>query len=196
MPATNFEPGARLMRLGADLENPTRALKQIGALMVAESQRGFVDQQFGGVRWPERAPVNVFGALADFAEGRSEPKPRRFDRRPALADSGRLRGSIAWKIVGSDVVEVGTNLPYAAVHQSGGETESVPITSDLRGRLLAWLRGAPRSLRRLFGRALARGAVGQRLRQQVPARPFVGITARTREAIRRVVGVEIAGAGR
>jgi hypothetical protein len=79
--------------------------------MVAESQQSFRDQRFGSDAWEPRAPVNVFAIIADFHAGKKSPPQRRFESRPALRDTGRLAQSISWKLVGTDVVEVGSNLP-------------------------------------------------------------------------------------
>ena len=86
--------------LDAALDNPQAALKQIGILMVAESQRAFKAQQFGAKKWDQRAPVNVFGIIADFTAGKTKPPNRRFDQRPALRDTGRLSSSIAYQVKG------------------------------------------------------------------------------------------------
>jgi len=185
-----FKKGAKVERIERKLADTGAALKQIGTLMVAESQRAFKQQQFGATRWDQRAPINVFGIIADFHEGKRKPPARRFERRPALRDTGRLAQSIAFKVLG-DTVEVGTNVEYASVHQRGGETESKPITDQLRRNLWKWLKTQGSDIKRRMGWVLNAKFRGQTLKQQVPARPFIGITTETRKAVRRVVGVEI-----
>ena len=101
-----FKKGAKVGRIEKNLDNPKAALEQIGVLMVAESQRAFKEQQFGAKKWDQRAPVNVFGIIADFhIGGRAKPPERRFDRRPALIDTGAngLLGSIAHQVKGNVV---------------------------------------------------------------------------------------------
>src|SRR3990172_11172050 len=96
-----FRAGRKGMaRLSADLSNPARTLKRIGALLVAQGQRAFREQRFGSAKWPARYSgisgpyVSVAGVLADVAKG-SNPKARRFaDRVPALVDTGLLRRSL------------------------------------------------------------------------------------------------------
>ena len=61
------------------------ALKQMGAIMLATSQKAFADQAYGPERWPERYEgqpepfISVAGALSDLIRDR-QIKNRRFDR--------------------------------------------------------------------------------------------------------------------
>lgn len=185
-----FRKGAKVERIENKLGNPQAALKQIGVLMVAESQRAFKDQSFGGREWAPRSDVNVFGIIADFAAGK-KPPARRFERRPALRDTGRLAASISFQLMGTNIVEVGTNLPYASVHQFGGAVESAPITAELQKALWSWLKRQSLQLKRRLGFLLNKKFTGTKLVGEVPARRFVGITRQTREYVRRAVGVEI-----
>jgi len=196
VPRVVFEPGAKLDRIGRKLSDPTPALKQIGALMTAESQAAFRAQQFGKNVWRERAPVNVFGIIADFHAGRRQPPARRFESRPVMQDTGRLAQSIAWQLVGASAVEVGTNLPYARELHRGGEVESKPITETVQQSLWAWLRTQGRERKRQLGWLLNRKFRNRTLKHTVPARPIVGVTQETREGIRLAIGVEIMEVGR
>ena len=193
MPVTinkgNFQEGAKMERWMKALENPQRALKQIGALMVAESQRSFRDQKHGRDKWKARSDVNVFGIISDFSKG-STPPQRRFESRPALRDTGRLSGSISYKVGGS-AVEVGTNLDYAGVHQFGGAVESDKISKSVQKSLQTWLKPKDKGLKDRLGWLLNKKFTGETLKGQVPARPFVGITKETIEDVREVVGVDI-----
>lgn len=191
MARVTFVKGAKWTRLEHNLANPEKALKAIGIVMVAESQRAFTEQRLGDTAWPERAPVNVFGLLYDFSVGRTEPLQRRFERRPALRDTGRLAQSIASRVGGNNTVEVGSNVEYASVHQFGGETESVPMTSGMRRAVWTWLQKQSTALKRQVGWVLNRKFIDKRITQTVPARPFLGITDRTRTAVRSILGVEI-----
>lgn len=191
MARATFKKGAKLRRWEKNFDDPRRALKQIGALAVSESQLAFRDQKFDGEAWPPRSDVNVFGIIADFAQGRRSPPARRFQRRPALRDTGRLAASVSFRIVGSKVVEIGSNLSYAAKHQAGGETESETITKKVRRLLWLWLRNRGVELRRRLGWLLNRKFLDQRIKGEVPQRRFVGITRTLRRDAVRVVGVEI-----
>ena len=190
-----FRPGAKVKRLEKNFDDPKDALKQIGALVVAESQRAFKAQEFNRRAWPERSSVNVFGIIADFHMGRRKPPARRFETRPALRDTGRLASSIAFEVRGK-AVEIGTNVEYAAVHQTGGETESKPITAKVQAAIAAWLKSQPESLKDRLGWLTSPEATDQTLTMRVPARPFIGLTANTRKAIRKTLGVKVFEVGR
>jgi phage gpG-like protein len=190
-----FKKGAKVGRIETNLDNPQAALKQIGVLMVAESQRAFKAQQFGAKKWDQRAPINVFGIIADFTAGKTKPPNRRFDREPALRDTGRLSSSIAYQVQGK-IVEVGTNLEYAAVHQTGGETESKPLTESVQKKLARWLKKQPTELQDRLGWLTDEERRGDTLKQTVPARPFVGITPETRKTITKALGVKIMEVGK
>lgn len=183
--------GAKVERWERNLEAPRLALQQIGLLMVAESQQAFRAQAFGGVTWPGRRVPNVFGIIADFAAGKKSPPRRRFDPRPALQDTGRLAASIAHRIVGKDVVEVGSNLPYAGTMHHGGPTESARITDAVADLLADWLRQEGAPWRKALGWILNRKFRGRTLKGQVRPRPFVGITEQTIQDVHEVVAVKI-----
>lgn len=190
-----FKPGAKVERIQKALENPTAALKQIGALMVAESQNAFRQQRLGDKQWEARAPINVFGIIADFAAGAAEPPARRFKRRPALRDTGRLASSISFRLVDEHTVEVGTVVEYAQVHQAGGEVKSEKITKGVQEALWEWLKGKGRRWKRDLGWLLNKQFTDTELTAEVPARPFIGITDKTRDYVRRAIGREIMEVG-
>mgnify|MGYP003634348228 CR=1 FL=1 len=185
-----FDKGAKIARMEKGLDDPTPVLKQIGVLMVAESQRAFKEQKHGGKSWDERAPVNIFGIIADFAAGKRKPPNRRFETRPALRDTGALAKSIAFEVRGK-VVEVGTNLDYAAVHQFGGKVESKTLTSDVRRLLWGWLKRQDSQMQSRIGWVLNAKYKGKKIEAEVPARPFIGITESVRKAVRKLANVEI-----
>jgi phage gpG-like protein len=190
MTRATFKKGAKVGRWEKALENPQRALKQIGALMVAESQKSFRDQQHGEDKWEPRAPVNAYGIIADFSKG-GTPPARRFESTPALKDTGRLSGSIAFKVNGRSSVSVGSNLPYAGTMQHGGAIESEKISSSVRRALWKWLKDEDKDLKASLGWLLNKKFKNKTLKGETPARPFVGITKNTIEDVREVVGVEI-----
>jgi len=195
MSRVTFEPGAKLKRIGNKLVDPSKALKQIGVMMVAESQASFKAQRFGQKAWRERGKVNVFGIIADFAQGRRKPPARRFETRPALRDTGRLANSIAFQVKGT-IVEVGTNVPYASLHNFGGVSKSEKISDTVRQNLWAWLKKQNNELKGRLGWLLNRKFKDQQLEQKVPKRQFVGVTFQTRKAIQKTIGVDIMEVGR
>lgn len=190
MPA-EFERGAKFVRLERNLEKPDAALRQIGTLMVAESQQAFREQKHGKNPWDKRRVPNIMGIIADFHAGVRTPPARRFEARPALRDTGRLAGSIDYKLVADNVVEVGSNLPYAAVLHSGGTVESKPITEQVRTLLAEFLRGPGKAHRKSLGWILNPKFAGRTIRGKVPARPIVGITKQTIDDVLEVVAVKI-----
>lgn len=190
MTKATFQKGAQIERWEKNLENPRRALKQIGAIVVAESQRSFREQQHGRDKWESRAPVNVYGIIADFSKG-GTPPARRFERRPVLRDTGRLSSSLSFKVQGRTTVEAGSNIPYAGTMQHGGEIESETITGTMRRAIWKWLKPKDKGLKSSLGWLLNKKFKGKTLKGEVPARPFVGLTKDTFEDVREVVGVEI-----
>lgn len=197
--AATFDEGDKVRRWRRNLNNPSGALKQIGALMTAESQRAFREQKHGEEEWPERAPVNLFGIISDFHAGKKNPPARRFETRPALRDTGRLSASIAFKLISKDTVEVGSNLPYAGVQHHGGEVESLPITEQVQLLLGAWIfriTGTQNESRAdKLSWLLSKKWRDQTLTMTVPARPIVGVTKQTYADVKEAVGVRIFEAG-
>lgn len=124
---------AAIVRLRKRIEDPSRLMKRLGMLVVGESQKAFNDQALGEIKWEHRYPnqadpvMNIAGALMDLKRGPSI-KSRRFDRRPALADTGMLRRSIsnssALTMRGNNQIQVGTTREGAFVHQWGGVTKA------------------------------------------------------------------------
>ena len=91
----------------------------------------------------------------------AQNKPRHLQNRK-LTLSGHLRKSIRWQLLDSQSVLVGTNVPYAAIHQFGG------------------------TIRPKKGKALA---FGGRFVQSVtiPARPYFGISAQDNKEIQEII---------
>lgn len=181
--------------LRSRLDKPDGALNAVGALVVSQAQRAFREQQFGGVEWKPRRVPNIFGIIADLSQGgTSRPPKRRFQDRPALIDKGAagLLGSLSWKIRSPNTVLAGSWLPYAAKHQVGGETESLPITEGVQKKLEKFI-GKNKDLKSQLGWLLNKKYTNTRIKATVPARPFVGITPQLREEIKALVGAEIVG---
>lgn len=175
--------------------NSTGLMTQWGALMVEASQRAFVDQRFGDKDWPPRYPgmappfLNIAGSIQDFNAGRSAPKANRFKDRPALVDQGMaggLMGSITFAAE-KDSVEVGTNKPYAQLHQEGGES-FLKVTEEGRRLGREWLftkKGDPRKGREGYVKHLWPALFRGFLRQNVAPRPFLGVTPQLAEDLVR-----------
>jgi len=190
--AKDFDEGEKMRRWVSNTDNPERLLKQIGILMVSESQGSFKAQQFGKIKWPSRGPVNVFGILADLSNGKIPPQ-RRFERRPALVDTGRLRSTIAFRTVGKKEVEIGSNLDYSGVLNFGGTSESVPITDAVAARLYRWIKTKPKDVKRELGWLFNRKFRGKTLKTEIPARKFVGFSQQTVKDIDSIVAPNLFG---
>jgi len=203
------------------LEEPTRTLKSIGDLLSAAAQKAFKDQKFGSQSWEPRYPnqsepfINIAGAVQDLSKG-PNIKPRRFDRRPALKDTGVLSNSLdsnkSVTLKGQYTVEVGTTVPYASTMMFGGESRQA-ITDSIRSNFVKVQKRMSGSLKR-EGKKLAKGtgsaekvvgaakkltaisrlnSVMQRdvLVTKAFPRPFLGITDEIANKITRVITLNI-----
>jgi|TARA_Y100000310_G_scaffold334113_1_gene413075 phage gpG-like protein len=143
---------SKLSVLKKRLINPSKILKSVGAVFTKQAQRAFIDQALGDNKWKPRYPrqqepfINIAGALSDFVDGRSKPKNRRFDRRPALVDTGILRRSVSndssISIKGQHVLEVGVTgiaQEYASFQQYGGTTTQ-DVTSQAQEGIADWIK--------------------------------------------------------
>lgn len=112
-------------------------LKQVGLLLESRAQRAFQEKKLGEFTWPVQYPrqagpfLHVAGALEDLNE-RANIKAKRFVRVDVLTDTGNLRHSIKSRVVG-DLVEIGSVLPYAGMHQWGGISVQ-PITARAKAK--------------------------------------------------------------
>ena len=85
-------------------------------------------------------------------------KEKRPNQNRILTLNGYLRGQMTWQLVGDRMVEIGSNLPYAAVHQFGATIK-------------------PRAAKvRMF-----RGHVAKSV--TIPARPYLGLSDEDRSEI-------------
>jgi len=168
--------------------------KIIARTLEAQAQRTFLDQAIGDIAWPERYPnqddpmVNI-AALVNWTSGGGKINSRFFDRRPALYGRGDLKKSISARVKG-DLVEVGSALPYAAVHQWGG-TSTQPVGEGTKKEVARFL-GAEKKdgkwrMKKKPGARQKENAekywfklfplLGKdQLETQVNQRPFLGIT--------------------
>ena len=108
-----------------------------------------------------------------------------------LTDRGRLRDSITRQVLGAGQraeVQVGTNVEYGAIHQFGGTIRQRPrqqvLAFGARGGRFTSRRAASR--RRAGFLRVAFASIGER-EINMPARPFLGISAVDRTAIARIV---------
>jgi hypothetical protein len=150
------------------MEASTPALYAIGTMFAANARRAF-DAQGKTGKWPARSVPSLAGIVQDLSEGTSVD-PARFEERPALVVTGRLRNSIRFDVI-ADSVKLKATAPYASLHEHGG-TSKQRLTPQIGKRLRSLARVYP-----VYGRtfrALARRAdAGETLETEVPARHFL-----------------------
>lgn len=94
-----------------------------------------------------------------------------------LLDTGRLRNSIAWRLMGPHEVHIGTNVAYGAIHQFGGTIHYAPRSILVRLRKTQDGRSVFAKSRHKKARAVwGTSASGWTVR--IPARPFLATQRR------------------
>lgn len=139
--------GTRLRLLTNRFDDLTPALTRIGQYLVRVVQVGFANQKFGGAgeAWAPRAVPNVAGVLADANRG-GPIQASRFVPRPALVDTGTLRRSIGFRVLGRSTVQVelvGAARAYGLRQQEGLPT-TLPVTRTAKRVLATFLRANKR----------------------------------------------------
>jgi len=157
--------------------DPRDLMNAIGVFLTGKIQGTFRSQGRGGQSWAPRSVPNKAGILADLAAGRNPPE-RRFQDRPAAIDTGRLRGSISYRVDG-DTVTVGSTVAYASDVQRGG---TKTITVDKRA-LDAWIRSLSGDRKTAVRRAFSAIRKAGSYTVTVPPRPFVFVTDEERRQI-------------
>lgn len=113
--------------LSARIKNLKPAFAEIGEEIAGTVREGFsASQSPWGARWKSIGQSAIMGRLAHRKDsfgkrGKITAKGRGYltGGVQPLLDTGRLRNSITYRASGSGV-EIGTTVPYAAIHQFGG----------------------------------------------------------------------------
>lgn len=168
--------GTKLQILKRSTKDMTPILDRIGKYLVRVSQVAFANQRFGGRPWAPRSVPNIMGVVTDLARGPSV-QANRFEPRPALVDTGALRRSILYSIVGPKTVQVASSAPYAKLQNEGGKS-SLPVTRVVKKNLASLLRGR-KDLRPALGFLFRKRTVSVNVRP----RPFLGVPEGSREKI-------------
>jgi len=151
--------------------NTETAMKDIGEAMLISTDKRFrsqVDPQ--GQPWVPLRPRTL----------------KRKRNKKTLTERGYLRGSIAYD-ASKDRVAWGTNSPYGAIHQHGGE-----IKKKARNQTLAFNKRG-RFLSRAAAGRRKRGAIGVAFTSigahtvNIPARPYLGVSREDRVIILRIL---------
>ncbi len=103
---------------------------------------------------------------------------RRKKHAKILTESGHLRGSIRYQLIGANAVAVGTNKVYGAIHQLGGSVEHESREAVLHFK--KWKRGKNKG-KTTFAKA-GKAHFGQKAligpyTARIPARPFLGVSS-------------------
>jgi phage virion morphogenesis protein len=134
-----------LSNLAGRLRDLTPAMEDIGEYMLRVTRKRFDDEVSpGGVKW---TPLNPEYAARKAAQGGSLDG--------ILKKSGVLRDTIAYR-PSPDSVVIGSNRPYAAIHQLGGQA-------------------------------------GRDRKVNIPARPYLGLSAADRREIKQILGDVLGG---
>lgn len=137
---------ARLDRIEKATKDPSKLIKQLSAIGLTSAEKSFKDQALGDIEWSERYPgmappvLNIAGAIKDFNAGRKEPKPNRFQDRPANVDEG-TRGGLWGSLTATtddEVVGWGSDKEYASLMQEGG-TMNQDISLQAKWRIWEYL---------------------------------------------------------
>lgn len=110
---------------------------------------------------------------------------KKYNRDKILTLRGYLRSGIRYQVTGPDEVEVGTNLVYAAIHQLGGAIAQHAQSRKTRFRTVAG--------RTLFAKSSHKRGVTERwvsrpaYQANIPARPYLGVSAADEAALRDIV---------
>ena len=133
-----------LSGLVAALNDPSPLLAELGEYGLRSTRARFKTQTApDGTAW---------AALQPWYQ-----KEKRRNKNRILTLNGYLRGQMTWQLVGDRTVEIGSNLPYAAVHQFGSDR--------------------PQNLERLRHKEFIPRAT------TIPARPYLGLSDEDRSEI-------------
>ena len=148
MAGARFDGTAAIEHLSgllAAINDPSPVLKEISEAVVLRSTLARFKTQTApdGTAW---------AALQPWYQ-----KEKQRNKNRILTLNGYLRGRMTWQLVGDRTVEIGSNLPYAAVHQFGSDR--------------------PQNLERLRHKEFIPRAT------TIPARPYLGLSDEDRSEI-------------
>lgn len=182
-------PG-ELRTIRSRLDDPRPLLATIGLQLKRTSDRAFEEQRLGEIPWAARYPsqsepfVN-FAAVLERANRGRPPLSRDFERRPALRGTGDLQKSVRsrWEVTAKGgTVEARSDMSYAPLHQHGG-TSSFEVSATARDVLRTW---AVENRKDARAKKIMLLSYLHRWKQDVIARPFIGITDETSHRITQI----------
>ena len=118
-----------LRQLADNVDNPVSALKGIGEVLVESTKERFVSKTNpDGTPWKDNSPVTI-------NTPRGESNWIKGENDPLIGESGALEKEIHYNLVGSDELEVGNSMEYAAMQQFGGrKSEFGNLGGDIPAR--------------------------------------------------------------
>lgn len=160
---------AMLARLG---EPGTQDLMpRLGEYLQASSQKRFKTQTApDGTAWQPLQPRYA--------------RRKKYAKDKILTLRGYLRSGIHYQVTGDAEVEVGSNTKYAAIHQFGGTIEMPARQATVRYRSVA---GRVLFAGKKHKRATERQVTIPAHQVNMPARPFLGISAEDSGGIRDII---------
>ena len=158
--------GVALTRVIDAGKNPRPLLMAIGEAVAASTKRRFqTSTDPGGKPWAPNSPVTIGRHLGAFKGsfkkgGRLSKKgaARAAAKKPLIGETRSLSSNIAWQLEGNDAVVIGSPMIYAAPQQFGVKKGAFGKTA--RGAPIPW--------------------------GDIPARPFLGISAQDADDIREL----------
>ncbi|MFT0211820.1 phage virion morphogenesis protein [Pseudomonas sp. F1_0610] len=156
----------RISQIMRVLDNSQPMMAAIANELAAQTELAFIDE---GPGWQQLRPSTV--------------KRRKGGAHPILQVSNALARSITTQS-GQDFAIIGTNVPYAAIHQFGGRIQreakqgTVRLRTDAKGRLLRQKGHSNLAVfaKRSHKRATEREYNAQAYSIDIPARPFLPVT--------------------
>jgi len=147
------------------LENPEKALKECGLVLLRSVARNF---KAGGrpVRWrPSKRALREGGKT--------------------LIDTARLKNSMTMRVLGRSLT-VGTNVKYARIHQLGGKLNN-NVTVKQHYRYITQAFG-----KEIDGRKVLVKQHQRKMDTYIPARPFLKVQAGDLRIMRKIVADYVA----
>jgi len=139
----------RLQEISSRMSDLSPILRAIGDRVVEQTKRRFESQGPApdGTPWAHLKPATLTAKK----------------HKKILTETGHLRDSIRYRLIGQNAVAVGTNRVYAAIHQLGGRTPA-RIIVPVRKKALFWP-GAAHPVKSVKHPGSA-----------IPARPYLGLS--------------------
>jgi phage gpG-like protein len=167
------------------IDNLSYAYKRIPT-KVASICVNFSKERFLEANWYDTTPVK-WAELKNKRKSKSG-KPRASQR--PLTDTGRLKRSIRKIYADEHIVIVGSDVPYAKLQNEGGTiNRTVAVKAHVRGAHTRKISGRRSHVGTSYVKSYSR-----KMNTTIPARQFLGESAKLTELIKEYIQGEITGA--